>query len=56
VPKADPNIKAPVDKPIPLPKKDLPRQPSRQIRPQAPIIKPMPQKPVNGKKLIRPNH
>ena len=56
VPKAAPNIKPPVDKPIRLPKTDMPRQPNRQIRPQAPVIKPMPNKPVNGKKMIRPNH
>lgn len=56
MPRPHQNNIPPVDKPIPLPKTDLPRQPIRQIRPQPPVIKSAPKKTLNGKKLIRPNH
>jgi hypothetical protein len=55
IPIPEHNIKPPVDKPIPLPKTDLQRQPGRQIRPQPPVIKPAPKKNNNGKNRIPRN-
>jgi hypothetical protein len=51
----DKGIKPSVDKPIPLPKTELPRQQGRQIRPQPPVIKSVPKKTNNGKNKIPRN-
>jgi hypothetical protein len=54
IPKTEMPVHPPIDKPIPLPKTDMPRKQDRNIRLKPPVIQSIPQKPVNGKK-IKPN-